>query len=51
MVSSQAIAASSHHSWFWAKPGSGRLRSPLSFTLRTRPGRVRIVYTSSEQES
>ena len=29
--SSQASAASSHETWFWAKPSSNRLRSPVSF--------------------
>ena len=34
--SSQARATISHQSWFWAKPFSGRFRSPVSFALRIR---------------
>ena len=34
--SSLARATISHHSWFWANPFSGRLRSPVSLAQRTR---------------
>jgi hypothetical protein len=35
--SSQARAVISHHSWFWAKPLRGRLRSPVSLAQRILP--------------
>jgi acyl carrier protein len=35
-VSSHAMATSSHQTWFWAKPCSGRPRNPVSFAHRIR---------------
>ena len=50
--SSQARATISHHSWFWAKPLSGRFRSPVSLAHRIRSShRARCRCRSSRTAS
>ena len=51
-ISSLAMAASSRHSWFWAKPFSGRFRSPVSLAQRIRSSHLaRLRCRSSRSAS
>ena len=51
-VSSLAMATSSHQIWFWSKPCSGRLRSPVSLAQRMRSShRARRRWRSSRSAS